>query len=184
MKPFEPIGDVARWQLIYDAISTRPVGAILSYNELGELLNLHPTNNRPLIQAAMRRAAKHSEKHDKRALDAIPNKGYRIVEAAEHLRLAKVQQHKASNALVRGNSKIVNADLSGLSPELQKTFEVIGHAFRLQMDMLRRTDVRQRRLEEAVNDITHRSDRSESEISELRQRLERLENPTPTHPTD
>jgi len=48
----------------------------------------------------------------------------------------------------------------------------------MQMDFNRRMDVRQKRLETAVNSIEERHDRSASEVAKLKERLERLENLT------
>lgn len=175
MTPFTPAGDRARWRILYDLLVSRQPDDVVPYDELAEALDLHPVDDRHAIQMAMRRAAKEYEVLDKRAVEAIPNTGYRIVEAEEHLRLAKGQQKRSSKALARGQSKVVNVDLSNVEPEVRRAFDVVAQAFAMQMDFNRRTDVRQKRLEQAVNSITERHDRSEAEIEELRQRLERIE---------
>jgi len=175
MTPFEPVGDEARWRIIYDVIQVKTTGDTISYDELGRALDLDPATERQTIQLSMRRAAKHSETEDKRALEAIPNQGYRIVEAEEHMRLARGQQKKAGKALGRGQSKVVNVDFNGMDPEVRKAFETVAVAFSMQMDMLRRTDVRQAHLEKVLDKIGQRGERSETEIAELRTRLEQLE---------
>ena len=124
---------------------------------------------------AVRRAAQEHEKADKRALDSVKNVGYRIVEAAEHIMLARRHQSKASKSLVRGHSKAVNVDLSGLDTQTREALETVARAFAMQMDFNRRFDVRQKRLESAVAAASVRVDRSEQEIAELRARLDRLE---------
>lgn len=175
MSPFEPIGPRARWRILYDLLRTKKVNETITYEEMGRTLDLDPDGDRSTIQMAMRRAGKELETEDQHAIDAEPNVGYRIVEVAEHLSLAKRQQRRSSRALVRGHSKVTNVDLNGVEPEIRKAFEVVAVAFSMQMDFNRRLDVRQKRLESAVGAITERHDRSEAEITELRSRLDRLE---------
>ncbi len=177
--PFEPIGEQARWRTVYELIATTPTGALITYDELGEALGLNPDEDRQAIRQAVYRAGREHEEQDKRAIDAVPGKGYRIVEPREHLELAQRHQRKSSKALVRGHSKAVNVDLNGLEPQVRAALEVVGHAFRLQMDFNRRLDVRQSRLEETVREIadSQRADRKRTaeEVAELRERLARLE---------
>ena len=79
MSPFDPIGDVSRWKLAYEVVRAAATDTVVTYDELGEALGLHPVHDRHPIQMAMRRAAKELEEVDKRAVNAVPNKGYRIV---------------------------------------------------------------------------------------------------------
>lgn len=176
MSPFKAIGEQARWRTIYEILSATGTGEVLTYKEMAEALDLDPDEQRHTIQMAMRRAAIEHEKFDKRAVEAVANVGYRVVLPPEHMRLAKQQQARSSRALVAGRSKVVNVDLNGLEPDVRQAFQVVAQAFALQMDFNRRMDVRQQRLEQAMQAIAVRSDRSEAEIAELRDRLARLEN--------
>ena len=175
MTPFEPAGEQARWRILYGLIQPMPTDATVTYEQMGEALELHPADDRHAIQMAVRRAARESEKVDKRALEAVPNVGYRIVQPEEHARLAARQQQRSSRALKAGHSKVVNVDLNGVDPEVRKAFEVMAHAFAMQMDFNRRMDVRQKRLEQAVDSVTNRQDRSAEDVAALRERLERME---------
>ena len=175
MAPFEPVGETARWRIIYDLLQPLATGSTLTYETIGEALGLGASGDRHTIQMAARRAGAESERVDKRAIEAIKNVGYRIVEPEEHGRLAVYQQRRSSRALKSGRSKVVNVDLTGLEPEVRKAFEVMAQAFAMQLDFNRRMDVRQKRLETAVNSIEERHDRSASEVAELKARLERLE---------
>lgn len=174
-KPFEPIGERPRWEIVYDVLTAAKVGDVITYTALGDALGLDPDTERGTIQAAMHQASKRHEERDKRATDAVRNEGYRIVQAPEQLGLARRQQRKASKALQRGHSKAVNVDFNGLPAEVRHAFEIVGQAFALQMDFNRRFDVKQKHLEKAVADVTDRTARSEGEIAELRERLLRLE---------
>lgn len=176
MTPFDPIGDRARWRILYeDVLTLRDHGDVVTYETLGKALDLDPTDERHVIQMAVRRAAREYEEVDKRALDAVPNVGYRVVNAVEHMGLARRQQRRSHRALKAGKSKVVNVDMQGLDSETRKAFEVVARAFALQMDFNRRMDVRQKRLEDVTQSVTERQERSEAEIAQLRERLARLE---------
>lgn len=175
MAPFEPKGDQARWKTIYDLILQVPVGSVLTYEAMGDALNLDASDERHTIQMAMRRAARELETHDKRAVEVIANEGYRVVHAGEQLRLARVQQKKAGKALKRGHSKVINVDFNQVDPESRKAFEVVAQAFALQMEFNHKMDIRQKRLEQVINAVEERTERTESELDELRARMARLE---------
>lgn len=175
MSPFEPAGDVARWRILYALLAGSAVGDVLTYEAMAEALDLDPADDRHTIQVAMRRAAKELEQEDKHAVEAVQNVGYRIVETEEHLRLARQQQRRSTRALVRGHSKVVNVDLSGVDPEVRNAFQVVASAFAMQMEFNRRTDVRQKKLEDALETVREKSTRTDEEVAELRARLERLE---------
>lgn len=175
MSPFDPVGERARWRIIYDLLLRKDHDDTVTYVEMGEVLDLEPTHSRHQIQMAVRRAAREYEEIDKRALEPVKNVGYRVVQAREHLRLAQVQQRRSRRALNSGRSKVVNVDLNGMDPEVRKAFDVTAQAFGMLADLHRRLDVRQKRLESAVEMISDRTDRSDAEVAELRERLERLE---------
>jgi chromosome segregation ATPase len=183
VSPFEPAGDRARWRILYELFVARTVGDILTYETMAQALDLHPADDRHTIQVAMRRASRELEEENKHATEAVKNVGYRIVEPEEHLNLARRQQNKSSKALVRGNSKVVNVDLSDVDPEIRKAFQVMASAFAMQMEFNRRTDVRQKKLEESLDSIKQQSNRTDEELNELRARLERLEQGTPNPDT-
>jgi hypothetical protein len=175
MAPFQPAGEQARWKIVYALLQETPTGNVLTYERIGTALSLDVKSDRHAIQMAMRRAAKEHEEADYRAVEAVPNQGYRVVETPEHLRLARRQQKRAGRALARGQSKVVHVDLSGLEPETRRAFEVVARAFAMQMDFNKRFDVRQAKLEDAVTSMTERTDRTEQEIADLKARLARLE---------
>lgn len=182
MNQFLPAGDVARWRVLYEILKPCQVDDVVTYEQMGKALDLHPVKDRHIIQMAMRRAAKEFEEVDKHAVDAVKNVGYRVVQIKEHLHLARRQQKRAGRALKSGRSKVVNVDFNEIDPETRKAFEVVARAFSMQMDFNRRLDVRQKRLEDVVQSVEQRTlrneesaKRSEEEIAELKRRLARLE---------
>jgi predicted FMN-binding regulatory protein PaiB len=175
MSPFQPKGETARWRLIYQELQGAAIGDVVTYERLGKVLELDPDADRQKIQMAVRRAAEQYLKSDKRALDVVPTEGYQIVDAVGHIQLARRHQSKAAKELVKGHAKSVNVDLAGVDPEVKHALEVVARGFAVQMDFNRRFDVRQKRLEDALNSVSQQASRSEEEIAELRARLERLE---------
>lgn len=175
MPNFVPLGIEARWRTVYEILQAAATDTIVSYEMLGGALGLDPDGDRHAIQMAVRRAAKEHEEVDKRAIDSVPNEGYRIVQPPEHIMLARRQQRRSTRALARGYSKAVNVDLTKLDPETRRVVEVIARGFAVQMDFNRRTDVRQSRLEEALASVNKRVERTEEQNADLRARLERLE---------
>ncbi len=179
MSPFQPSGSRARWRALYEVLLGCDVEDVVTYEALGEAIDLDPDKERHQIQMALRRAAREYEVVDKRALDVLPNVGYRVVTAPEHLRLADQQQRKAGRALERGHSKVVNVDLNLVDDETRKAFEAVGRAFALQMDFNRRMAYRQGRTEAALREMSDRTERTDVELADLRARLERLEKGMP-----
>lgn len=175
MPPFEPVGELPRWRVLYDLLVLVPTDGILTYDRMAEALGLDAATDRHAIQMAMRRAARELLEQDRRAVDVVPNRGYRVVKAPEQMTLAKRQQRRSSRALKRGHDQVTHVDLSQLDPDTRGAFEVVARAFAAQMDINRRLDIGQRRLREAVESVTERQDRSDEEIARLRERLERLE---------
>ena len=180
MAPLQPAGERARWRTVYDLLRKAATGEVITYERLAEALGLDAEADRHTIQMAVRRAAREHEVSDDRALDVIPNTGYVIVPAADHLRLARRHQKRADKSLARGHSKVVHVDMSGMEPDIRNAFEVMARAFALQMDFNKRFNVRQSRLEDAVNTMSERTERTEAEIAELKARLARLEADTET----
>jgi hypothetical protein len=175
--PFQPAGERARWRTAYDTLRTADVGDIVTYQQLGEALSLDPITERQKIQMAVRRAAQEYLTADQRALQAVTDEGYRVADASGHLALARQHQSRASKQLAKGHATATHVDLSNVDPATRTALIAVAQAFALQMDFNRRFDVRQKRLEEALSQVTERTDRSETEIAELRARLEKLEQP-------
>lgn len=182
MTAFEPVGEQARWRTLYYLIRDVAVGDLLSYEEMATALDLDPLKDRNIIQLAMRRAGRELETTNKRAVDAVPNQGYRVVEPEEHALLARRHQRKSNRSLVRGHSKVVNVDFNQMDPEARKAIELMASAFASQMDFNRRMDVRQANLEKAVEAVTRQTEaqanRTDEELAALHDRLRRVEERT------
>ncbi|GAA2182113.1 hypothetical protein GCM10009785_19890 [Brooklawnia cerclae] len=175
MPPFEPLGEFSRRNLALGVLRGHATGDVVGYDEFGDALDLHPDVNRKVIQDAVRAAGTEFLDVDRQALEAVPNVGYRIVPASEHVRLARGLQRQSSRALVRGHTVVAKVDYNALSPEVRALTEATARAFAAQIEFNRRMDVRQQRLEEAVATVATKQERSDDEVAELRERLARLE---------
>jgi hypothetical protein len=171
---FEALGREARWRAVYALLKPLKVGDILTYECMAEAIELDP-DDRNKIRIALHRAAREYEQVDKHAVESVPNVGYRVVEAAEHLKLAQRRQKRAGRQLKRGHDHVVHVDFNGMDQEVRKGFEVTAHAFSMLLDYNRRFDVRQKRLEKVMQETGQRTERNEAEIAELKERLARLE---------
>ncbi len=174
---FEPCGERARWRVLYDLLCVKEIGDILSYEEMGKALDLDPAEGRHTIQLAMRRAGKELERVDSRAISPVTNTGYRVVEPAEHMKLARKHQKRARNEIDRGHSKVTNVDLSQMDHNTRKSFELVAQAFQMQSSYVARLDVKQEQMERALGSVTQQSERTAEEVEELKERLRRLEEP-------
>jgi hypothetical protein len=115
--PFKPKGDTAQWRTVYDLFKGTPVDGTITYDTLADALNLNPKTQRPRIQAAARQAANRLLKNDARAVENVPETGYRIVTAAQQIPLAGKQIEKAGNALDKGHDLTENVRLDELTNE-------------------------------------------------------------------
>lgn len=172
---FQPLGEQARWKIIYELLQAADVGSIINYTDMGNALDLDPDEDRHAIQMAFRKAAREYLIRDDRATESVPNVGYRVVEPSEHLGLARKQQTRASKSLKQGHRQVVHVDLNGMDPEIRKAFDVTARAFSTLLDFNRRLDMKQRNLEDALGTIVVRQDRSEDELVALKARLASLE---------
>ena len=175
MKSFAPVGERARWRVVYDMLAATETNGVVSYNEMAAALSLDPDGDRNLLQTTMRRAAKEHEQVDKRAVESVPNVGYRVVEPQEQLGMARRQQKRSRKALVRAHSKAVNVDMSKIEPETRKALEMVASVVALQLDFNRRAESKLAAHDKAIAALTQATERTEAEREEFRQRLERLE---------
>lgn len=166
---FEAIGDKPRWALTLDVFREHETGETVTYKAIGEALG---TTDRRIIQASAREASKRLLREDDKAIEAVPNKGYRIVTAEEHIRLAKSQEKRSRRALVKGHATVTHVDVNGLSPEAQRIMHATGQGFARVLDMMRATERNVKRVERAQEALELRVD---DQLSDAAERLAQLE---------
>ena len=173
--PFTPVGNRARWRVIYDALANLEPGDVLTYGRAAELLDLHEDRDRHAIQEAVRRAGTENERVNKRVIEPVRNIGYRVIRAAEHAGIAKRFQRKSVVAIRAGASKVVNVRLDELDQPQRNAVAAMAALFARQEAAIAAIDVRQKNVEDVVAVTTRKVDRNEAEVAELRARLEALE---------
>ncbi len=175
MSPFKPVGDEPRWRTLYGLLRNTAPNDLLTYQQMANALGLDPVRHRPTMASAMRRAAEEYLDVDRRAIEVVRDEGYRVIEAEEHLRLARAHNKRAGTQLEIAYSAATKVDLSNMDPEVRKGLEVLAHGFLEQMEINRRLSARQRRTERALDAVAQRSNRTEEEVAELHARLAALE---------
>lgn len=174
---FKPVGERARWLEVYDLLVATEMNGLVTYEAMGVALGLDPedSKDRLLIQGAMRRAAKEHEVVNNRAVTAVTNQGYRVVEPKEHLGLAKRHQKRSTRSLERAHSKAVHVDMSKVEPETRKALDMMAQVIGLQMEYQDRAEKKLAAHDRAIESLVQARERTEAERQEFRERLERLE---------
>lgn len=173
--PFESIGEKARWKMLYAKLCALDVGAIFTYEQMGELLDLDPDTDRQLIRMALRRAQDEYLEKDSRALDAVRGVGYEIVQPRDQLRLAKRHGTRAGSQMAMAQRLSTYVDFGAMDPEVQKGFEVMARGFSQQLEVNRRQDRANKSMMEALETASTKQERTEEEVSALNERLAQLE---------
>lgn len=171
MTAFQPLGERSRRNVVIDTLGNIQPGVLMTYDELMSLLGV----DKRTCQSVVNQAKSGLEKQYKKAVVAVPNEGYRVVYAKEHLDLAKAHQKRAGRQLRKSHSKAVNVEFSQLTDGERAAITLAAAGLALQMEYMRRNDIRSSRLESAVEVVKSSQARSDGEIAELKSRLARLE---------
>ena len=169
---FEKIGEKSRKDYALEVLRSHTVGQVVTYDALSEAVG---SGDRAVIQAAARDAAKDFLKFDKHAIEAVPNEGYRIVTADEHVRLAEKQRKRSVRTIRKGQHLVSRVDFNTMTPEARKLAEVMELGFAHMLEAERRISARQDAQERVTEATVKRQDRTEEEVAELKARLARLE---------
>jgi hypothetical protein len=174
--PFKPVGRAARWRILYEELLKHAnPGDLITYEQMAELLELHPERDRPKIHQAISRAGDEFLEEDKHALEPVPGRGYTVVTANKHLDIGRRHQKKASRALTRSHTVVTNVDLNGVEPELRNAFTTVARAIAQQQRMMKDWDIRQKNLEEKLQGLSTHQEHTAEELERLKARLAHLE---------
>ena len=159
--PFKPKGDTAQWRTVYNLFAKTPVNDTVTYDTLGDALNFHPRSDRQRIQAAARKAAAHLLEADSRAVENVPETGYRIVTASQQIPLAGKQIEKGANALDRGHELTNHVRLDELTSDERQIVHSMTIGFAQVAQWARQINQRVGEHEDRLTDI-------ETELARLR----------------
>lgn len=165
--PFTPKADVAEWRLIYDVLSGRDVGDVVTHQEMSDALGRSFAANRsPFYKAARVWGEKNL-----RALVPVPGQGYRVVEAIEHEDIARRHHKRSRRALGRSRFAIRTVDRSRLDPENLRRFDNMEINISRQQDMLRRLEARQTKTETRIAEQTADHEQTKARLARLEEAL-------------
>lgn len=146
-------------------------GDLVRYAELEDLLDV----NRRTVQNVVGAAKPVLERDYRKVAVAVANQGYRIVQPREHMHVAVGHQRRSTRSIRRALSTIANVDMARLTEGERAAVTVGVTALSLQIDYMRRNDLRAARHEQMIAATAQTANRSVDEIAELRARLARLE---------
>jgi hypothetical protein len=160
MVPFTPKGEVAQWRIIYRILQSADVGEVIGYDRLAEALDVDPKADRYRIQNAARQAGKHLLQQDDRAIEAVPDEGYRVVPAARQIALAGGQIERATAALDKGRELTTHIRSDELSRQEAQIVQTMALGFA--------------QVAEWARQIGRRVEDHEGRLSDIEAELERI----------
>lgn len=142
--PFQPLGEKPEWRLVYDILlqQAQP-GDVISYAQLDRVLG------RPFIanRSPLYRARKELGEAQHRWLDPVLGVGYRVIEAAEHVMVARRHKRKSQRQMGTALEVVGATDVTRLTDEQRTTFDQLAMILHLQHSMLLSHEKRLTRVE-------------------------------------
>lgn len=158
-----------QWKRVYGLLSTAAVNHVVTYDELDEALG---QGFRATGRPGLAKAVKLLERDHSRTVECEPNKGYRIVRADEHERLARRHQKKARRQVGKAKGKVTSADRSQLTNDQAQRLDDLEANLAHQASILRRTG---RRVEEVDQARKQDSRRTQEDLANLTAAVDRLQ---------
>jgi hypothetical protein len=171
------------------------VGDMLTYEQIAALLDLDHTNtrDRQTISVSARRACQVLAVRAKKVAQLVRGTGYAIADPDSVMVLARRHQSRAVAEVAAGQAKVDTIDTSRLDSTTARLVHATAMGFQRQAVIMRHLDVRQQRLESAlealaftvhttasrVEETSTKVDDTTAEMAHLRQRLARLESGLP-----
>lgn len=93
-----------------EALKDRVPEEIVSYEELGKMLDIDPENELTRIRSIVRSAIKPLLQLHRRGLSNVPGKGYRVLPAREHMLVSSNHRSKADRAIGRALAYLEGAN--------------------------------------------------------------------------
>lgn len=165
---FETAGEQPRWQAIFHLATGKPVGEMLTYEQLDDAIGADFRAHRDGLYKAIRVL----EQAERRTLVCVANVGYRVAAATEHESLARGRQRRSRRQIERAVSIASNVRRDELDPEQARRMEGYEMTLRSHADMLRRMGARVDRQEASLRDVRRRTSQT---VAEQNERIERLE---------
>lgn len=180
--PFEVAGDQAQWLTVYEFLARlQPqINDTITFEEFEAACGFDIRKKRSPWYKAMNLWCR--ENH--RAFMPVVGVGYRVARATEHEVLARKQHRKSRRSLRKGLQVIRNTDHSELSPADRARFQRIESEMSRQSDAIRRLDLRQDRMQQALEEGRRAQDAVRQEQERLKATVDRLEHTLRHHGLD
>lgn len=165
--PFQPKGERPEWQLVYDELRKLDVGDEITYRELSAVLERPFGKNRgPLY-----RAAQELLHADRRALETVRGRGYRVAAAETHGRLARRQVKFSRRRLRKGRELVEFVRSEELPAHVARLYEMQAVNFSWADQALRQAVKARTEVAAVRTDVS----KMEAETEANRRRIEALE---------
>lgn len=168
--PFEPVGTRPRWMDVLDVLTPLKVNDIVTYEQLSQAVGFDIRPNR----GDFYKAVEVLQRDHQRTVDVVRGRGYRVVAANEHGRLAKRHHRKSRRQLEKAVAKAASANRSELSTEERTRLDGMEMTLRAHSDVIRRLEQRAERTEFRLHRVENTQDRSSEEQAARLDRLEDL----------
>jgi hypothetical protein len=150
LSPFAPKGDRSLRVIVAEMVGQRSPGDLLTYEELGKVLDLDPDERRDQIRQAVSAARPLVLIDQKRALIPVRGEGYRIAWASEFAGIATEYRRKADRSIGRALDVVRNVNEKELSPEELKRHRAVAVIITNLHTRMTSAESRLQQLEEAV----------------------------------
>jgi len=147
---FESRGDKAEWRLVYEELLVNAdYGQIITYTELAEVLE-RDIHDRQRLRAPIARARRELGNLRSMWLVAVPNVGYRVIQANEHVSVADDHKHRGQRQFSRMLDVSRATNLSRLNPEELAVWDNQNRINAFLVTVVRSHESRIRRIEEVL----------------------------------
>ncbi|MEV7008235.1 hypothetical protein [Streptosporangium sp. NPDC051022] len=164
---FEVKNDQAEWRKIYAKALTLNVDDVLTYDDLGDLLDRDFLADRSPIYRTIREL----EKNNARTLANVKGIGYRLAAAVEHEGLARSHHQRSRRQLRKAVSKAASANRAEMTVDERKRIDGLEMSLRQHSQMIRRLDLRDKEREAQLKDLRREKN---ADVAELSERVDRL----------
>lgn len=119
---FEVKENEPQWMTVFRLLASTTVDDIITYDEFDAALGF---DFRGASRPGLDKATKVLEHKKHRTVEVVRNKGYRVVRAEEHERLAQKHQLRSLRQTKRSQRKVQSANRSELTLEAVKRLDVL-----------------------------------------------------------
>lgn len=167
--PFRPKNEIAEWRMVYEAFAALNVGDIIKYEELDEILGRDFRADRNPYY----RAVRELQVENQRTTAPVRGVGYRIVEAKEHEKLARLHITKGRRQMTKSRRVLESTDKAALDPEARRRIEELQVVVTRHEGLLHQQNLRIKRLEKGLATSSSKGEQTTERLDKLVESLKR-----------